>query len=94
MSSISIPKKYINKVNKEYTLVNVVQDYLKDLYAFIIKYKNIWNWHVVDFYVNDVWYNETIIPSEWKILKNCSLDEILRMTSLHEVKVIYYFFIY
>jgi len=73
-------------VNKEYTLVNVVQDYLKDLYAFIIKYKNIWNWHVVDFYVNDVWYNETIIPSDWKILKNCSLDEILRMTSLHEVK--------
>ena len=89
MSFIAIPKEYINKVTKEYTLVTVVQDYLKDLYGFINQYKNVWNWHVVDFYLNDVWYNEDIIPSSWRILKDCSLNEILRMTSLHEIKVNY-----
>eukprot|EP00833_Pecoramyces_ruminatium_P017907 jgi/Orpsp1_1/1191939/evm.model.d7180000089520.1 len=85
-SSISIPKNYANKVNKDYTLLEVVKDYLKDLYSFINNYKNVWNWHVVDFYINDCWYDEKIFPSEWKILKDCSLEEILKMTSLHEVK--------
>ncbi|ORX80574.1 hypothetical protein BCR32DRAFT_293758 [Anaeromyces robustus] len=86
MSSISIPENYKNKVNNKKSLTEVVKDYLKDLYSFITQYKNVWNWHVVDFYIKNCWYDETIIPSEWRILKDCTLDEILRMTSLHEIK--------
>ncbi|ORY47559.1 hypothetical protein LY90DRAFT_671192 [Neocallimastix californiae] len=85
-SSIAIPKNYLEKVNNEYKLVDVVKDYIKDLYKFINNYKSVWNWHVVDFYMKDCWYDEKIFPTEWRLLKDCTLDEILRMTSLHEVK--------
>ncbi|ORX48946.1 hypothetical protein BCR36DRAFT_354053, partial [Piromyces finnis] len=86
MSTISIPKSYKSRVNKDYSLISVVHDYIKDLYSFINKYKNVWNWHVVDFFLNDCWYDNSIFPNEWQFLKDCSLEEILKMTSLHEVK--------